>query len=78
MLHKPKVKDLGRNLMVHLAAHRLLDPATTGTVLAVQGALIEEAGAATTSETMLIDMAVVVFTNSIRVRSMVGNTSLLI
>jgi hypothetical protein len=68
----------GRSLMDQLGANRLLDPATTGMLLAIRRGLIEETGAATTSEMMLIDMAVTAFANAMRIQSMVGNTSLFI
>ena len=57
---------------------RLLDPATTGMLLAIRRGLIEETGAATASEMLLIELAVIAFANAMRVQSMVGNTALLI
>ena len=52
--------------------------ATTGMLLAIRRSLIEETGAATTSDMMLIDIAVIAFANAMRIQSMVGNTALLI
>src|SRR2546423_12305394 len=40
----------GRSLMDHLGADRLLDPATTGMLLAIRRGLIEETNAASTGE----------------------------
>jgi hypothetical protein len=64
--------------MDHLGADRLLDPATTGMLLAIRRGLIEETNAATPGEFVLIDMAVIAFANAMRVQSMIGNTSLAI
>jgi hypothetical protein len=68
----------GRALMDHLGAARLLDPATTGMLLAIRRGLIAETNATSMSEYVLIDMAVVAFANAMRVQSIVGNTALLI
>jgi hypothetical protein len=68
----------GRVLMDHLGAARLLDPATTGMLLAVRHGLIEENNATSIAEYMLIDMAVIAFANAMRLQSIVGNTSLII
>jgi hypothetical protein len=68
----------GTALMDQLGAARLLDPALTGMLLSIRRGLIEETGAATASEMMLIDMAIVAYANAMRVQSMVGNTALLI
>ena len=67
----------GRSLMDHFGADRLLDPATTGMLLGLRRALIEETGAATLSELVLVDMAVIAFANAMRIQSMVGNISLI-
>ncbi len=68
----------GRSLMDHLGAVRLLDPATTGMLLAIRRGLIEENHATSMVEYMLIDMTVVAFANAMRLQSIVGNTSLII
>src|SRR6185437_7883078 len=68
----------GRSLMEHLGAARLLDPATTGMLLAIRRGLIAENNATTMPEYVLIDMAVVAFANAMRLQSIVGNTSLII
>jgi hypothetical protein len=68
----------GRSLMDHLGAGRLLDPATTSMLLAIRRGLIEETGAATVTEILLIDMAVVAYADAMRVQSIVGNTALMI
>lgn len=68
----------GRSLMEHFGAARLLDPATTGMLLAIRRALIAENNATAMIEYVLIDMAVVAFANAMRLQSIVGNTSLII
>lgn len=68
----------GRFLVEHFGADRLLDPATTGMLLGIRRGLIEEIGATTVSEMVLIDMAVIAFANAMRVQSMVGNISLIL
>jgi hypothetical protein len=68
----------GRVLMDHLGAFRLLDPATTGMLLAIRRGLIEENNTTSIAEYMLIDMAVIAFANAMRLQSIVGNTSLII
>ena len=68
----------GRSLMTHLGAARLVDPATTGMLLAVRRGLIEETGATTMSELVLIDIAVTAFANAMRIQATVGNTALLL
>jgi len=68
----------GRALMDHLGAARLLDPATTGMLLAIRRGLIEENNATSIAEYVLIDMAVIAFANAMRLQSIVGNTSLVI
>ncbi len=68
----------GRALMDHLGAARLLDPATTGMLLAIRRGLIEENNATSIAQYVLIDMAVIAFANAMRLQSIVGNTSLII
>ncbi len=68
----------GRALMDHLGAARLLDPATTGMLLAIRRGLIEENNATSMREFVLIDMAVIAFANAMRLQSIIGNTSLII
>ena len=64
--------------MQHLGADRLLDPATTGMLLAIRRGLIEETHAATIGEYVLIDMAVIAFASTMRLQSIVGNLALVI
>ena len=68
----------GRSLMDHLGAARLLDPATTGMLLAIRRGLIEENNATSIAQYVLIDMAVIAIANAMRLQSIVGNTSLII
>lgn len=68
----------GRSLMDHLGANRLIEPATTGMLLAIRRALIEETNATSIAEYVLIDMAVIAFANAMRLQSIIGNTSLII
>ncbi len=68
----------GRSLMDHLGADRLIDPALTGMLLAIRRGLIEEINAASMVDYVLVDMAVIAFTNAMRVQSVIGNTSLII
>ena len=68
----------GRSLMDHMGVDRLLDPATTGMLLAIRRGLVEETNATTIGEFVLIDMAVIAFANAMRLQSMIGNTSLTI
>ena len=68
----------GRALMQHLGADRLVDPATTGMLLAIRRGLIEEAHAASIGEYVLIDMAVIAFANAMRMQSIVGNLALVL
>lgn len=68
----------GRSLMDHLGADRLIDPALTGMLLAIRRGLIEEAGAVSMSDYVLIDMAVIAFANATRVQSVIGNTALVV
>jgi len=68
----------GRALMEHMGADRLVDPATTGMLLAIRRGLIEETGASTISEYVLIDMVVMAFANAMRLQSIIGNTALIL
>jgi hypothetical protein len=68
----------GRLLMDHLGAIRLIEPATTGMLLAIRRGLIEETNATSIAEYMLVDMAVTAFASSMRLESIVSNTSLII
>ena len=58
--------------MDHLGADRLIDPPLTGMLLAIRRGLIEEMNAASMADYVLIDMAVIAFTNAMRVQSMLG------
>jgi hypothetical protein len=49
----------GRALMQHLGAERLLDPATSGMLLAIRRGLVEEAGATSMGDYVLIDAVVI-------------------
>ena len=68
----------GRSLMDHIGADRLIDPALTGMLLAIRRGLIEEAGAVSMSDYLLVDMAVIAFANAMRVQSIIGNTALVL
>ena len=68
----------GRALMDQLGADRLLDAPTAGMLLAIRRGLIEETNAASASELVLIDMAVIDFANAMRLQAVVGNTALII
>ena len=68
----------GRALMDQLGADRLLTPAMTGMLLAIRRGLIEETGAATTSEMILIDMAVTAYADAMKIQSTIGNTCLVV
>jgi hypothetical protein len=68
----------GRALMDQLGADRLLDAPTAGMLLAIRRGLIEETNATSAGELVLIDMAVIAYTNAMRLQSMVGNTALII
>ena len=68
----------GRSLMEHMGADRLIDPATTGMLLAIRRGLIEETNAATIGDYVLIDMAVIAFASAMRLQSIVGNVALII
>ena len=65
----------GKALMDQLGAGRLLDPATTGMLLAIRRGLIEESAATTMVELVLIDMAMVALANAMRMQAMIGNTA---
>ena len=64
--------------MDHLGADRLIDPALTGMLLGIRRGLIEEMGAVSMSDFVLIDMAVIGFASAMRVQSMIGNTALVL
>jgi hypothetical protein len=68
----------GRALMDQLGADRLLDAPTAGMLLAIRRGLIEETGAETASEMMLIDLAVIAHANAMRIQAMIGNAALII
>ena len=68
----------GRSLMDHMGVDRLIDPATTGMLLAIRRGLVEETNATTIGEFVMIDMAVIAFANAMRLQSITGNTSLMI
>jgi hypothetical protein len=64
--------------MDHFGADRLIDPPLTGMLLAIRRGLIEEIHAASMADYVLVDTAVIAFANSMRVQSIIGNTSLII
>jgi hypothetical protein len=66
----------GRSLMAHLGVDRLIDPALTGMLLAIRRGLIEEVGATSMADYVLVDMVVIAFANTMRIQSMIGNTAL--
>ena len=68
----------GRALMDQLGADRLLDASTAGLLLAIRRGLIEETGAETAGEMVLIDLAVIAHANAMRIQTMIGNSALII
>jgi hypothetical protein len=68
----------GRALMDQLGADRLLDAPTAGMLLAIRRSLIEETGAESASELVLIDLAVIAQANAMRIQTMIGNAALII
>jgi hypothetical protein len=68
----------GRSLMDHLGADRLIDPALSGMLLAIRRGLIEEVGATSMADYVLVDMVVIAFANTMRIQSMIGNTALIL
>jgi hypothetical protein len=68
----------GRALMDQLGADKLLDAPTAGLLLAIRRGLIEETGAETASEMLLIDLAVIAHANAMRFQTMIANAALII
>jgi len=68
----------GRALMEHMGADRLIDPATTGMLLAIRRGLLEETNVATIGDYVLTDMAVIAFASAMRIQSIVGNLALVL
>jgi len=66
----------GRFLIERLGAERHLDPELMATLLLLRRALIAESGATTAAETMLIDLAILSYHNTLRIQGWVGNLAL--
>ena len=66
----------GRFLIERLGAERHLDPELMATLLQLRRALIAETGATTAAETMLVDLAVLSYHNTLRIQGWVGNMAL--
>ncbi len=69
--------DYGRGafLLERLGAHRHLDPPLMATLLTLRRRLVEEHGATTAAELMLIDSAVLAFYHQLRVTDWIGDLS---
>jgi hypothetical protein len=68
--------DAGRFLIERLGAERFLDPPLMATLWGLRQQLLEELGATTRAECMLIDMAVLGYYNALRVQGWIGNLAL--
>jgi hypothetical protein len=70
--------DYGRGafLLERLGAHRYLDPPLMATLLSLRRRLVEEHGATTAAELMLIDSAMIAFYHQLRVTDWIGDLSI--
>ncbi len=66
----------GRFLIERLGAERQLDPALMATLWRLRQELLDESGASTATETMLVDMAVLGYHNALRIQGWIGNLAL--
>jgi hypothetical protein len=68
----------GRFLIERLGAERFLDPQLMATLWQLRQGLMEEYGAESPTVTMLVDVAVMVYTNALRVQGWIGDLALTI
>src|SRR5688572_7282930 len=67
--------DSGQFLLDRLGAHRYLDPPLTAVLLALRRRLVEEHGAETAAELMMVDTVVLVYYHQMRVTGWIGDFS---
>ena len=70
--------DKGGFLIERLGAERHLDPELMATLLVLRRRLIDEHGATTAAELMLIDVAVLSYYHTLRINGWIGNFAFLI
>src|SRR5207248_1746754 len=70
--------DKGGFLIERLVAERHLDPELMATLLVLRRRLVDEHGATTAAELMLIDVAVLSYYHTIRINGWIGNFAFLI
>jgi hypothetical protein len=70
--------DRGAFLIDQLGAERHLDPTLMAVLLRLRRGLVDEHGATTSAELMVIDMAVLAFYHSLRINGWIGNFAALI
>lgn len=70
--------ESGGFLVERLGGERFLDPELIATLLVLRRRLIDEHGASTAAELMLIDVAVLAYFHTIRINGWIGNFALLI
>jgi hypothetical protein len=70
--------DKGDFLVERLGAERHLDPELMATLLVLRRRLIDEQGASTAAELMLIDVAVLSYYHTLRINGWLGNFAMLI
>jgi hypothetical protein len=70
--------ESGGFLIERLGAERHLDPELIATLLVLRRRLIDEHGAATAAELMLIDVAVLGYFHTLRINGWVGNLAMLV
>lgn len=68
----------GRFLLERLGAERHLDPPLMATLWGLRQALLEESGAGTVAEAMVVDLAVLGFYHTMRIQGWIGDLALLI
>jgi len=67
--------DSGQFLLSRLSAQRYLDPPLMAVLLALRRRLVEEHGAETAAELMMVDMAVLAYYHELRVTGWIGDLS---
>jgi hypothetical protein len=65
--------DSGQFLLSRLGAQRYLDPPLTAVLLSLRRRLIDEHGATTAAEVMMVDMAVLAYYHELRVTGWIGD-----